>query len=34
LQKGLYTRERLLEEVSELVRHSLGADDTTTAIKK
>jgi signal transduction histidine kinase/CheY-like chemotaxis protein len=34
LQKGLYTRERLLEEVSELVRHSLGTDDTPTAPKK
>jgi CheY-like chemotaxis protein len=34
LQKGLYTRERLLEEVSELVRHSLGADDTVTAAKR
>jgi signal transduction histidine kinase/CheY-like chemotaxis protein len=34
LQKGLYTRERLLEEVRDLVRHSLGADDTATTIKK
>jgi signal transduction histidine kinase/CheY-like chemotaxis protein len=25
LQKGLYTRERLMEEVRELVRHSLGS---------
>ncbi len=34
LQKGLYTRERLLEEVSELVRHSLRADDTATTFTK
>jgi CheY-like chemotaxis protein len=27
LQKGLYTRERLMEEVRELVRHSLGTSE-------
>jgi signal transduction histidine kinase/DNA-binding response OmpR family regulator len=34
LQKGLYTRERLLEEVRDLVRHSLGADETAATIRK
>jgi CheY-like chemotaxis protein len=34
LQKGLYTRQRLLEEVSDLVRHSLATDDTATTTQR